>query len=434
MKKFIPLTIAASITFATLPASAFALSTADSSFQNYLNEIGMTQAELEEYLSYDGYTLDDFQNVEELRAELGDLLTEENLQTLLIDYDLTEEELKEMLVEYGELEPNEEITDAFKFYNDLEEYVDFMLSEDGTPITEETLSEFLQEQDMTKEQLIELLENHGESLEDYTYIEDLAASVEYYNSLTPITEETLKEFLDTIGLSRQQLEQLLAENDDSLENYTTVEELSMSVMFYMMPDFDELGLTDNEIENLLNHFFTLNVEDPQFVSELEKLGERLETISLYNFDGVNDLSPAQVTEIADVMHDMLDLFELDVKFYLMKDGKKTPLSFASLLKMESTNGYDLFIEIYNKQGDLLADMTLTAEMFDSDLFEEVSEDLEKSSKIVKLEKISKPVKSTIKGGKLPKTASPYMQNMIIGVVLAAAGAFLFRTRKIFGEK
>jgi len=434
MKKFIPFTIAATIAFSTLPSAAFAVDTADPSFQTYLHEIGMTQEELEEYLSYEGYTLDDFEDVEELRVELGERLTEENLQDLLTEYDLTEEELKDMLIEYGELEPNQEITDVFKFYNDLEEYIEFMLVEDGTPITEETLSDYLQEQGMTKEELIELLESHDDSLDNYTYIEDLAIMVEFYNSLTPLTEETLKEFLDYMGMNRQELEQLLAENGDSLDNYTTVEELSMSVAFYMMPDFEDLGLTDSEIDNLLNHFFTLNVEDPEFTNELEKLAERLEAISLYDFDGVADLSAEQLAEIADVMQDLLDLFELDVKFYLSKNGKKTPLSLASLLSLETTNGQDLYIEFYNKQGNLLADMILTAEMFGSDFFEEISDDLEQSSKVVKVKKVSKPVKETVKGGKLPKTASPYVQNMMIGVGLIAAGAFLFRTRKIVGKR
>jgi processed acidic surface protein len=435
MKKIIPLTLAASIAFGTVPASVLAFNTNDPAFQNYLNEIGMSQEELEEYLSYDGYTLEDFQDVEDLRSELGEPLREENLKILLADYDLTEEELKELLIENGELEPNQEITDVFKFYNDLEEYIDFLMEEAySTPITEETLTAYLQEQNMTKEQLIALLEKHGESLEDFTYIEELADTVEYYQNLTPLTEENLNEFLKTIGLTRQQLEALLEENDDSLDNYTTVEELADAVMFYMIPDFSELGLTDEELEKLSSHFESLNVEDPQFASKMEEIGKRLDAISLYDFEGIKELSAEQIAEMTDVMQDMLDLFQLDVKFYLTKNGEKKPLNLASLMTMETTNGYDLFIEIYNKQSELLADLVLTADMFDSDFFKEIGGDLQKTSKVAKLEKTKKPTKRTVKGAKLPKTASSYMQNMLIGVVLAAAGAFLFRARKAFGEK
>jgi processed acidic surface protein len=442
MKKLIPFAVAASLAIATLPASAFAIESNDPELQSYLNEIGMTQKELEEYLDYDGYTLEDFQDVDELRSELGDVLTEENLQQLLEDYGLTKEELKQLLINNGELEPNEEITEVFKFYNDLEEYVKFERLY-LTPITEETLADFLQERDMTKEELIALLNSHHESLEDYSSIGELADVVDYYQNLTPLTEETLNELLDELGLTRQQLEKLLAENNDSLNNYTTVEELAEAIVDYMLPDLEELGLTDAELEKLYNHFESLNMEDPQFVSKMEELSERMEAISLYDFESAKELSPAQIAEIADVMNDMLDAFQLDVKFYLTKNGEKKPLSLSTLLTMESTNGYDLFVEIYNKQGELLADFILTADMFNSDLFEDVGEDLEKTGKVAeiekKIEKIeekvkAKPVKRTVKGAKLPKTASPYVSNMLMGVGFIAIGAFLFRIRKILGAK
>lgn len=439
MKKLIIFTITASLAIATLPASAFAISPNDPELQTYLNEIGMTQEELEEYLSYDGYTLEDFKDVNDLRNELGDVLTEENLEQLLEDYGLTKEELKQLLIDNGELEPNEEITEAFKFYNDLEEFLLFEQSY-STPITEETLADFLQQRNMTKEQLLALLSSHHESLKDYSSIGELADAIDYYQSLTPLTEETLNELLDTLGLTRQQLEELLAANHDSLHNYTTVEELSEAIVDYMLPDLEELGLTNAELEKLYHHFQSLNMEDPQFASQMEELGRRLEAISSYDFERVTELSPAQIAEIADVIHDMLDIFQLDVKFYLTKNGEKKPLSLATLLTMESTNGYDLLIEIYNKQGELLADFILTADMFNSDLFENVGKDLEKAGKVAKIEKKIekkvklKPVKRTVKGAKLPKTASPYVSNVLMGVVFIALGAFLFRVRKGLGAK
>ncbi|BDG45092.1 processed acidic surface protein [Saccharococcus caldoxylosilyticus] len=439
MKKLIIFTIAASLAIATLPASAFAISPNDPELQTYLNEIGMTQEELEEYLSYDGYTLEDFKDVNDLRNELGDVLTEENLEQLLEDYGLTKEELKQLLIDNGELEPNEEITEAFKFYNDLEEFLLFEQSY-STPITEETLADFLQQRNMTKEQLLALLSSHHESLKDYSSIGELADAIDYYQSLTPLTEETLNELLDTLGLTRQQLEELLAANHDSLHNYTTVEELSEAIVDYMLPDLEELGLTNAELEKLYHHFQSLNMEDPQFASQMEELGRRLEAISSYDFEGVTELSPAQIAEIADVIHDMLDIFQLDVKFYLTKNGEKKPLSLATLLTMESTNGYNLLIEIYNKQGELLADFILTADMFNSDLFENVGKDLEKAGKVAKIEKKIekkvklKPIKRTVKGAKLPKTASPYVSNVLMGVVFIALGAFLFRVRKGLGAK
>ncbi|MEW5322932.1 hypothetical protein V2J23_12580 [Geobacillus thermoleovorans] len=59
-------------------------------------------------------------------------------------------------------------------------------------------------------------------------------------------------------MTKTQLEKLLAKNDDSLDNYATVEELSEAVIDYLLPDLDELGLTDAELEKLYNHFESLN--------------------------------------------------------------------------------------------------------------------------------------------------------------------------------
>ncbi|WP_027409247.1 processed acidic surface protein [Anoxybacillus tepidamans] len=431
MKKLVPFAIAASLAIATCPVSAFAIERNDPELQSYLNEINMTADELEEMLwnDYD-MSLDDVETVDEIRDTLGEVLTEDNLQQLLNYYGLTEEELKQMLVDNGDLEPNEKITDVFKFYNELADYVDFLLPY-STPITEEALAKFLQERNMTKNELIALLNKHGESLDDYESIGDLADAVDYYKDLTPLTEETLKKLLDELGMTKQQLEKLLAAHGDSLSNYTTVEELSAAVIDYMTPDLDELGLTEAELQNLFNHLEAIDANDPQFASKMEEIIQRMEAIGADDFSGVKELSPAQIAEIADIMHDMLDLFQLDVKFYLTKNGVKKPLSLSTLMTMTSTNGYNLTIEIYNKQGQLLADLVLTPDMFNSDLFGNIGKDLENGEKIAKIEKHvkPKPIKRTEAGAKLPKTASPYAATALFGIFLIAAGAFLVRFRK-----
>ncbi|WP_269430411.1 hypothetical protein [Geobacillus kaustophilus] len=68
-------------------------------------------------------------------------------------------------------------------------------------------------------------------------------------------------------MTKTQLEKLLAKNGDSLDNYATVEELSEAVIDYLLPDLNELGLTDAELEKLYNHFESLNMEDPQFAKK-----------------------------------------------------------------------------------------------------------------------------------------------------------------------
>ncbi|OKO88463.1 processed acidic surface protein [Geobacillus proteiniphilus] len=432
MKNIVPFALAASI--ATVwPASAFAIERNDPALEQYLNEAGITVEELENYLDYEGYSLDEFDSVDEMRREFGEPLTEENLAQLLAKHGLTEQQLRQMLIDNGEMEESQAITDVFLFYNDLEEYIE-LFKDYSVPITDETLAAFLNERGMTKEELIALLDRHGESLADYHSIGELKDIVDYYRNLTPLTEETLNKFLQEIGMTKTQLEKLLSKNGDSLDNYATVEELSETVIDYLLPDLDELGLTDAELEKLYNHFESLNMEDPQFAEKMEEIGQRLEAIGAYDFTSVTELSPTQIAEIANVWTDLLSTFQLEAKFYLTKGGEKKPLSLSTLLTMESANGYDLLVEIYSTGGELLADFVVTEEMFASDIFDEIGEDLQQSGQAAKIEKVvkpapPKPLKRTEAGAKLPKTASPYAAYMLFGLTLIGAGAFLVRFRQ-----
>ncbi|NNU83487.1 processed acidic surface protein [Geobacillus sp. BMUD] len=432
MKNIVPFALAASI--ATVwPASAFAIERNDPALEQYLNEAGITVEELENYLDYEGYSLDEFDSVDELRRELGEPLTEENLAQLLAKHGLTEQQLRQMLIDNGEMEEAQAITDVFLFYNDLEEYIE-LFKNYSVPITDETLAAFLNERGMTKEELIALLDRHGESLADYHSIGELKDIVDYYQNLTPLTEETLNEFLQEIGMTKTQLEKLLSKNGDSLDHYATVEELSEAVIDYLLPDLDELGLTDAELEKLYTHFESLNMEDPQFAKKMEEIGQRLEAIGAYDFTSMTELSPTQIAEIADVWTDLLSTFQLEAKFYLTKDGEKKPLSLSTLLTMESANGYDLLVEIYSTDGELLADFVVTEEMFASDLFDEIGKDLQQGGQAAKIEKVvkpatPKPLKRTEAGAKLPKTASPYAAYMLFGLAFIGAGAFLVRFRQ-----
>lgn len=112
MKNIVPFALAASIT-TIWPASAFAIERNDPALEQYLNEAGITVEELENYLDYEGYSLDEFDSVDEMRREFGEPLTEENLAQLLAKHGLTEQQLRQMLIDNGEMEESQAITDVF---------------------------------------------------------------------------------------------------------------------------------------------------------------------------------------------------------------------------------------------------------------------------------------------------------------------------------
>ena len=98
--------------------------------------------------------------------------------------------------------------------------------------------------------------------------------------------------------------------------------------------------------------------------------------------------------------------------------------------MTSTDGYGLLIELYNKQGEFLADLLFTADMFGSDLLQETGKDLKELEKVIVKKDTDKPVKKTEKGAKLPKTASSYLTNTAAGLAFAITGFIIYRRFKV----
>ncbi|MGM9921856.1 MAG: processed acidic surface protein [Bhargavaea sp.] len=308
--------------------------------------------------------------------------------------------------------------------------------------------EFLRSIGWDKQDYIDYLEMKGWYLEDFESVDELG---------TPITEETVQTVLAEFGLNREELNDLLVEfgeleeGQDVLEGTYIIfsEELHESVDFYLNEWeetpvdeyldeeiyglFTEIGLTNEELDRLFAHLETLDFEDPAFLNQLIELSDRM--MAFEEFDTADELSAGQIAELIDIFSDMLNLFQVDAKYYLVKDGEKQTVSFETLMNMDTTDSYDLLIEIYNKQGVFLADVLLTADMFGSQLIKETGNDIKQAEGIVSgVTKSVQPKQSvkTIKGGKLPKTASDYAGNAIAGLAIVLVGVFLLRRFKVKG--
>lgn len=295
----------------------------------------------------------------------------------------------------------------------------------------------LAELDLSLEEATNLLLTNGELeegqtiLDVYMFVYDLELDLYYYN-LTPITEENLQQLLDDYGLTLDELKSLLAENDDSLENYEFIEDLELAVEIYLYGPvfmdelFDVIGLTADEIDRLLAHLETLNFEDEAFLNKLLELSERM--MAFEDFESADELTAEQIAELLDIFSQLLHLFELDTKFFLVNDSEKKPISLETLMTMTELKGYNLLIELYNLQGVFLADILLTADMFGSEIIKETGKDLKTVEKVVS-ESDTKPVTKTVKGAKLPKTASDYVANTAAGLAVALIGFVLYRRFK-----
>lgn len=359
----------------------------------FLKETNWSEEGLNDHLEYFwDMSIEDFETIEEMIEYLGEPITEENLQQLLADYGFeNEEELTALLVENGEMEPTDDVRDVFRYFDALDSTVSF-LTYTGTEINDETLQQLLNDYGLTKEELLSLLEENDDSLENYEYIEDLDIMVSIYLDADELPGE-------------DEMTQIL----------------------------EDIDLTDEELEALFAHFMTLNFEDPELLDKMMDLESRL--MAFGEFDSADDLTEAEIAELISIMQEMMSLFQLDAEFYLVKDGEKIHLTTAEMIALEDTKGYDLLIELYNAQGQFLADMIITAEMFSSELIEDTVTDLNQAETVikkqdpVKVKQASKHVK-TVKGGKLPNTAGNYFEGVLAGIGLLLIGIAILLRRKV----
>ncbi|MCP2033460.1 processed acidic surface protein [Planomicrobium sp. HSC-17F08] len=397
MKRFSLLVLAAVLAFSVFPSFVFAIESDSKELDAFLKEINWEKQDYLDYLESKNYSWEDFDAVD----ELGTPLTEAAIPPVLKEYKLTRAELNALLEENGDIEKGQDVLDSewLLFAEELHEYVGFYLSE---------------------------------------------------NTETPLTDETLQQVIDAYEFeSREDLESFLNEYDDSINNYKTVEALEEAIDNYIFSTdfgfelaglFEELGLTAEELERLEAHLKTLPFQTTEFQDRAMAISARMMLVG--DFDSAEDLSAEEIAEILDIFTDLLDLFELKTQYFLVKDSDKKEINLSTLLTLETVNGYDLLIEIYNTQGTFLADILLTADMFGSDIIKETGEDIKEAEEtvVVAPAPITKtptstkaaPVKQTVKGGKLPDTASPYVTNTLAGLALVLLGVVLYRRFKAQG--
>ncbi|MGM0902881.1 MAG: processed acidic surface protein [Bacillota bacterium] len=464
-----------------MPSVSFAFS--DQELANFLKTEKITEEQLNDHLQrFYEMSVEDFETIEEIEYMLGDKITTENLAELLEGYELaSEEELKALLVENGEMQAidtirnvfiyidalymtvdsntgtpvdpenlqqlldengltieelttiftdNEDSIESYRFIEDIED----MLYVYGRPLNDQTLQLLLSDYGLTLEQLNDILSENGDSLDNYDSIDDLEYALLDYGM--PITESNLQDLLDTYELTREELNQLLAKYDDALENYETIDELYFNLIFYMILEEDSgellndlgIGLDKQELVNLVKHFLTIDFMDPDFMEQITEIETRLAAFG--EFESANDLTPEQMNEMINLYHEMMNLFGFEAKYYLVKGDDRIALSEQEALTLENTNGYDLLIELYNLDGDFLADIILTADLFGSELIDKIGDKLDVVKTAPKEAAVSNEVVRTVNGGKLPNTAGNYTEGLLAGLALILIGAFWFRKRTV----
>ncbi|MEH6941843.1 processed acidic surface protein [Bacillus sp. JJ722] len=298
------------------------------------------------------------------------------------------------------------------------------------------LQSYLQEIALTSEELNTYLASFDLAIADFEDVEELR------DTLGPrVTTESLNQLLTDYEMTREELEALLKEYGE-LEEGKTIEETFLFIydvedMIYLDTDFGEIdedilgeleaffaqfGITEAELTKLNDHIEKVIEQDPALLDQLASLSERM--IAFEEFEIVDELSSAQISELLSITDELKNLLQLDFSFYLVKDGVKTPVSFQDLLTLKDAKGASLLVEVYNTTGELLLDFILTGEMIGSDIIHESGNVIGTTTDKIETKPVNKPI--TEKGAKLPNTAGNYMGTFLFGLVLLGAAIFTFR--------
>ncbi len=409
----------------------------------FLNELNWTEEDLEEYLATWGMSIYEFSTVGQIKNFLGDLLNEENLDELLSDYGWTRAQLDAQLKADG-------LTLAeFKFYDDLKEYMYSFLE-----IDVEELATYLQSIGLTRDEFDNYLWYQYElTVDDFRTLEELQ---DFLGEL--LTEENLVNLLDDYEITRDELDELLAEYGFTIEDFIFYDDLDMFLWDVLLQwDWDledlldaetaalfkRIGLETYELENIFIHLFEQLEESPSLWDEVENLYYFLE-----EYEGVeaSDLSIAELIHFAKTAKYYLDVFQFDVSFAIRENGIDTPLSFQNLLTLASLNDdQKLVISLYSKGGSLLADF-----LFDNELLglkpptiEKPDEGKQPSKPKPNHPEVEQPIKDiplkdhdkqtstdSENGQTLPNTATENYTFIFIGTALLALGFLLWTFRRI----
>ncbi|MDP1421042.1 processed acidic surface protein [Peribacillus simplex] len=464
MKKLWTILVSFTLLISLFPqlASAAPSKNFEQELTKYLKEVSLvrgfevTRDDIETSLSYYDESIKNFESIGDLKEALGEVIKADlsNLDAIYEDYNLTNESLINLLHENGEE------LDDYIFIWDLDEAVYFYAEEgdfERDPNFDKELVNYLANVskergfEVTKEDIEASLELYDLSTEEFESVEELS---EFLGDVIKADLSNLDYFNENYGLDKQALLQMLEENGEDINDYIYIDNLEETVWTHtgggmdgevaedLLPIFEEeLGLTEEELQRLEDHLMSLedHLSNPETVKQLEELGNRM--MAFEEFDVATELTAEQIAEMASIYEELLSIFKLNVSYSLVKSGSESPVSLLDLMKLEELKGANLKIAIYTTDGKFLADLLITGDMVDSDTLTNAGGQIKESAKEVKktIEKapVAKPVKQkistqpesehqTVKGAKLPNTASDYLPSALLGLFIVLFGSLMYR--------
>ncbi|WP_453994243.1 processed acidic surface protein [Bacillus nitroreducens] len=291
-------------------------------------------------------------------------------------------------------------------------------------VTPEELKKYTTETGLTESDLEDYLAVYDLSVKDFESVHEL---VSYLGE--PVNNETIQTLLTKHNIDEDELHHILSGFGESVKDYLFIRDLEATVDFYLnhaevLVDAErmlsDIGLDEEEISGLLLHFLSLN--DLNLEQKMKSINFNLEQYFSYN--NSEGLSSEQQKELLVMYDKMIEMFELQPRYYLLEDGVREAVTYDELLKKKSLDGADLLIELYRGNDEYLLDLKVSEEMLASDFI------IERGEKFLTVATLANEMSIKVQGNKLPTTASPYLNLLLIGALLMIIGiGALFMNRK-----
>ncbi|MEH7237324.1 processed acidic surface protein [Bacillus sp. JJ1562] len=291
-------------------------------------------------------------------------------------------------------------------------------------VTPEELKKYTTQTGFTEDDLEDYLAVYDLSLKDFENVNEL---VSYLGE--PVNNGTVQTLLTKHNINEDELHHILSGFGESVQDYLFIKDLETTVEFYLNHAevlveaermLSEVGLTEDEIDGLFLHFLSLN--DINLEEKMRSISSNLERYFTYNKS--EGLSAEQQKELLVMYDKMIEVFELQPRYYLLQDGAREAIAYNKLLEMDTLDGAELLVELYRANDEYLLDLKVSEEMLASDFI------IERGEKLLTVATLATEMSIKVQGNKLPTTASPYMNFLLIGALFMFLGiGAVLMTRK-----
>lgn len=285
---------------------------------------------------------------------------------------------------------------------------------------EEDLKEYLRNLEWTTDDLKSYLTTKNLTLEQFDTMEDLIDVLG-----TPINESNIQHLLQDYNLTHDDLDDLLEQFGESTEDYTFIEDLELAISFFQrhndelnsITDFlSYIGMTEDEISGLLDHIVSL--DQKKFLSKIEMIDKRIENFG--EIDELGNLQDEKQKELLSILDDVFTAYELTPSFFVTGeiDGFPQTVQLKKLTEMEPANGKVIEVSLQSNSGSALANITLSSEMLHSDFV------LQASEQFVNVGQLATTMGSLMNGDPLPVTATSHPFKISVGLCLLVLSSIL----------